>query len=342
MKVNRKAVLETLEAVQPGLSHEGTIEQSDCFAFRDGRVFTYDDEIACSAECELDITGAVLAKPLLELLQKLPEEVIELEIGEQCMRVKGQRRGADIRMHHDVLLAVDQIPWPDENDWRELPPDFNEAAEVVRQCVSKEDAYFALTCVHITPDYMEACDNVQATRYPLATGFESEMLIRSRAMLHLVNMVVTECAETDTWVHFRNAAGLTLSCRRYNEPYENLDDVVTVGGKPLVLPDGLEAAADIARIFSRDNVEDDKIEICLDKNRLTVIGEGQNGRYKEVKRLAYDGERLRFRIAPGMLKSVLARSKECHLAADRMWVDAGKFVYVTVLEPKYEENNENE
>lgn len=342
MQANRKALLETLESVQPGLSHEGTIEQSDCFVFQDGRVFSYDDEVACSAACDLELVGAVTAKPLLELLQKLPEEVVELELGEATLGVKGQRRKAEVRMQHEVLLAIDQIDWPEEDDWRELPKEFCEAAEVVRQCVGKDDSQFALTCLHITPKHLEACDNWQATRYPLKTGFASEMLIRSRAVLHLAHMSVVECAEGENWVHFRNAAGVSISCRRYMEDYESLDEIVKVDGSEITLPDGLETAADIARVFSRDNSENDKIELCLDKNRLSIVGEGQNGKYREVKRIDYKGERLKFRISPTMLKSVLARSLQCHISEERLWIDAGKFVYVTVLEPKAEEEPDAE
>jgi hypothetical protein len=332
MEVNRKALLEVLEAVQPGLSAEGTIEQSDCFVFRDGRVFTYDDEVACSAECSVEMTGAVRAKPLLELLNKLPEEVLEMEVTESELRVKGQRRKSGVRMEHEILLAVGAIGWPKEKDWKPLPSDFCEAAEVARQCVSKDSGAFSLTCVHIGPKFMESCDNDQATRYNLKTGFKEDALIRSRAVLHLGHMSVTEFAEAEGWVHFRNANGLTLSCRRYAEDFPDLTSVLEVNGSKVQLPEGLAAAADLARVFSKDSVENDKVQLSLRGNKLIVQGEGPTGWYRETKAVEYEGDDLMFRIAPSMLKSVLARSTECWLAEDKLWIDAGKFVYVTSLD----------
>ena len=46
MKINRKDLIKVLKKVQPGLASQEIIEQSGAFVFTDGRVFTYNDEIA--------------------------------------------------------------------------------------------------------------------------------------------------------------------------------------------------------------------------------------------------------------------------------------------------------
>lgn len=333
MEINRKALLGTLESVQPGLSTEATVEQSDCFLFRDGRVFTYDDEVACSSECSVEFTGAVKAKPLLELLQKLPEEVLEVEAGAKELKIKGQRRRSGVRMEEEVLLAVDQINWPEDDGWKDLPKDFCEAVEVVRQCVSKDEGSFSLTCVHITPEFVESCDNYQATRFRLNTGFEQVALIRSRAILHLAAMSVVQFAEGESWIHFRNASGITLSCRRYSEEYPDLEDILTIDGTVAVLPEGLGEAVELAKIFSRENSDTTNVELTLTQNRLTISGEGPSGWYREVKKVQYEGDDLTFHISPAMLKAVVARSLECTIAHDKLWIDAGKFTFLTALVP---------
>lgn len=331
MEVNRKALLAVLEAVQPGLNLDGSIEQSDCFVFNDGHVLTFDDELACCMSTEVDFTGAVKAKPLLELLQKLPEEVLLIDAAENELRVKGQKRKAAIKMEAEIKLPLDQIPMPDDLAWRKLPSDFCEAVEVVRQCASKDDSTFALTCIHLAPDFIESCDNYQASRYLIKTGFEQDVLIRNRAALHLANMSATEVAEQEGWVHFRNANGLTLSSRQYKEEYPQLEEVIDINGQRTTLPEGMEAACDLARVFTKDNADNDQIALLVDKNQLTVRGEGVGGWYKESKTIKYSGPELHFRITPAMLKNVLARSRECFVASNRLWIDAGKFVYVAML-----------
>lgn len=341
MEINRKAVLGALEAVQPGLSAEATVEQSDCFVFKDGRVFTYDDEVACSSDCPMEIEGAVRAKPLLELLQKLPEEVLEVEMGEKELKIKGQRRRSGVRMEEEITLAVNQIEMPGDDDWKDLPDDFCQAIGVVRECVSKDQGAFRLTCVHITPKHVESCDDQQAIRYKLKTGFKQEVLLRSRAVLHLGAMSVVQFAEGESWIHFRSASGLMLSCRRYSEEYIDLNEVLTIDGTKTSLPEGLVTAVDTAKVFSRENVDTTNVEIGLTKNRLVIRGEGPSGWYQEVKRVEYDGDDLMFHISPAMMRNITARSDECcFLSANRLWVDGTKFIYVTALVDKKDSHKE--
>ena len=63
-----------LEAVSPGLATREAIEQSSCFVFKDGRVMTFNDEVACSIDCELGFDGAVAAKPLRSAVWALEAE----------------------------------------------------------------------------------------------------------------------------------------------------------------------------------------------------------------------------------------------------------------------------
>lgn len=343
MEVSRKALLEALEAVRPGLSAEATIEQSDCFVFQNGRVFTYDDEVACSTACSLDITGAVKARPLLDLLGRLPEEMLDLSVQETELCVRGQRRKAGVRMEHDILLALGSIDWPAEEDWQDLPKDFVEAGEVVRQCVSRDGGAFALTCVHITPEFIESCDTQQATRYPMATGFQqATTLLRSRAILHIGTINPTKFVESESWIHFQNANGLCLSCRKYSEEYPDLADILAIDGTPVSLPDGLSTAADTANIFSKDTPDKDanQVEVTLSNHRLVIRSRGTDGWYQEVQGVDYEGTTMAFQISPALLKSVLARSQECVLSSNRLWIDAGKFTYVTALTVKSEQETE--
>src|SRR3990167_9772082 len=94
MRVSRDELLQSLEAVAPGLAKKDSVEQSSCFVFyADGRVATFNDEIACYHQTPLrNISGAVAADPLRQLLQKLKEEFLEKNVVEHELQVMGQSR----------------------------------------------------------------------------------------------------------------------------------------------------------------------------------------------------------------------------------------------------------
>ena len=83
MKINKSDLVSALEKVKSGLSSKEAILQSTSFAFLGGNVVTYNDEISLSHPVEgLEITGAVQATELYQLLKKLKQEEISLEVSE--------------------------------------------------------------------------------------------------------------------------------------------------------------------------------------------------------------------------------------------------------------------
>lgn len=330
MRVSRDVLLRTLEAVSPGLSPREIIEQSSCFVFKDGKVITFNDEIACQKDSPLtDVAGAVQADPLLTLLRKLQEEELDIEQTESELIVKGKGRRAGIRMEKDVLLPVDTVEQP--NEWKALDTDFGTAIGTVKECAGKDDSQFILTCVHITPTFVEACDNFQLVRYPIETSVQADALLRKSSISAVTGLDMTEFSESAAWLHFRNPAGLIVSCRRYLEDYPDLGNILEVNGDSLVLPGGLAEAAEKADIFSSVNSESNNLTIELKPGKLLIEGRGPSGWFQERKPIVYEGSELRFMIAPKLLIEITKRSNECKVAPGRLIVDNGKFRFVGCL-----------
>lgn len=328
MIVNRETLLRDLETIAPGLSSRDIIEQSSCFVFKNNRIYTYNDEICCSIESPLSIEAAVIAEPMLAILRRLTEEQVEISVDQEQLVIKGKARKACIRMYKEVLLPVDTVEV--SNEWRELPEGFLEAVKLCCECASKDESQFILTCVHIHPNWIEACDNQQAGRYHLDTGFTNSVLVRRDSLKNIVSVGVTEVGLTENWLHFKSANGLTISCRRYVEQYPDLNSIVAIQGQPIRLPKGLIEAAENAKIFSSQNVEDDTILLTIEQDRVKVEGEGANGRYKEVRKASYNGKGIRFRISPSLLQNLLSKHHECFVSTNRISLQLGKFNYVTV------------
>jgi len=131
MHIQREVFLQTLESVQPGLSPKEILEQSSCFIFRDGEVFTFDDEIACRATSGLDksFNRAVPGAKMLEILRKLPEDELEVTPKEAELLFTGKGRKLAIRLEAEIVLPVESIEQP--KDWTPLHEDFTDAIQVV-------------------------------------------------------------------------------------------------------------------------------------------------------------------------------------------------------------------
>lgn len=341
--VSRQEFMSQLESISPGLSPREIIEQSSCFVFEDGYVMTYNDEVACKLKLDMDITGAVQAKPLMAVLQRLPEETIKIKVDEGEMRVIGKRRQAGIRMDNDVTLPFKNVDTPKK--YQTLHEDFLDAISMVSECAGTDENMFWTTCVHIHPKWVEACDNFQITRCRMPTGIKEATLVRNTAIKHIVQLEMKQYCLTSKWLHFRNKQGLVLSCRRYTEDFPSLKNFIALeNGTPTTLPKGLAEAAERANIFSEENADNNLVSVVLKPGKLRIKGEGVSGWFSETKKIKYKGSPLEFMIAPKLLVEITKRHNDCEISADKLKVNGGKFVYVSLLgNPEDEElDNENE
>jgi DNA polymerase III sliding clamp (beta) subunit (PCNA family) len=326
--VNRELLIQQLESVEPGLSTKDVVEQSSCYVFDKGKVMTFNSEIACMQDCDIGITGAVPAAPMLALLRKLTEDDIEISEEESGLLIKGKNKKVSITRQSSVELPINEVERPTK--WRKLPDDFLKAVNMVHHCAGHDSAQFSLTCVHITPEFVEACDNYQLTRYQIDTGVKSAILVRRDSIKHIYNLGMTELAETDTWMHFKNETGMVLSCRRYEDEYQDYNELLNFEGAPIILPKGLGASADKAGIFTEDS-EDGHITIELMKGKVRIKGSGNFGRYRETKPIKYDGEEFAFTIAPQLIMEITSKHSKAKITTGRLKVDMGPAQYVSCL-----------
>lgn len=340
MQVGREELLRKLELVQPGLSDKELIEQSGCLVFTGGRVVTFNDEVSCRAPSSLNgVEGAVPAKKLLELLRKLTEDSLDLYEEEGRLIVKGKRKASGIRMEKEVLLAYKTVERPKKGDWRELDPEFLQAVEVVQHCATSDQSMPVLTCVHIHPKWLEACDDYQICRYRIKTGVERPVLVKRDHLKQVVALGVTQFAETPGWIHFRSDE-VTVSCRRYLDEYKDVSAAFEVEGQDINLPKGLVEAAERAALFC----EEDLVTVKIGPGRLRVESEDATGWYYESKKSTYAGPALEFLIPPGLLAELTKKYNACTVSDIKLKVTGEKWQYVTRLnapgegQPKEDDN----
>lgn len=339
-RIQREEFIRQLEAVQPGISQRGVLEQSESFVFRKGRVLTFNGEVACKGKSCLPVefTGAIKADKILDLLRKLPEDELDVQFSDAELILSGKRRQLGLRVEKEIALPVHMVEKPGE--WKKLHDDFGEAIGIVGACASTDQSQFEYTCIHIHPKWIESTDRKQICRWNLDTGVEKPVLCKQSSIKHVKMLGMTEFCETKAWIHFKNANGLQLSCLRYMEDFPDLATFLKVNGEPAIFPKQLSEAADKAQVFSSENGEGNLITIDLKPGKLKIRGEGVSGWYSETKKVKYDGKPLLFMVSPVILGELVKSHSQVFIAPGALKVDGGAFaIVICLLRPQKQEEN---
>lgn len=331
--ISRSDLLHKLESVVPGLSPTGIVEQTDNFVFKNGRLITFNHDVACRiiSGFPKELEVAITAKPLMDLLSKLDDEDLEVALNEEYLVVRGKRNEeGGVRISNEIVLQLDAVERPKK--WQKMNKRFTEAIGMVQECATKDATKTILSCVHIHPEFVEACDNYQIARYNLDTFVQEPILVKRDSIKKIISLDMTEFCETESWMHFKNPSGLILSCRRYVESYKDMTSYIEIkNGKPITLPRGLEEAVSKATIFSKENEDDDSVMINLRPGKVRIHGVGASGYYKRRFKIKYRGAPLEFMIAPNVISQIAKRHNECLIDGEKMKVEGGRWVYVTSL-----------
>lgn len=332
MKVEKAEFLGKLQSVSSGLMPKGIIEQGNTFVFKDGNIYTYNDEVSCLVPSGLEpsILGAVMAGPLLALLGALEEEELDVEFEKTRMLVTGKNRRANYKLQQSILLPLSNVDKPKE--WKKLPEGFSEGLALVQECAGTNRKEFGLMCIHITDKWMEACDRFQMARYLCKLPVEEGLLVPKNSIKGIVQLGMTSFSVTDSWVHFRNPTKLQIACRKYADDYKDMSAYFNKEkGKQIVFPKGLVEASSRAEIFSKEDADDNKIQVEIRPDKIKIKGMGISGEYYEIKKLQYQGPNRMFRISPKILVTIVDRHTECTITDREVRADVDKFSYIAAL-----------
>jgi hypothetical protein len=334
MRVNKEDFLNAVESVQPGVATREKIEQSSAVTFRNGEILSFNDEVFCRCPSGLPETyqGAVKSSTLVNLLRRLPDESIDVEFKEQ-MIITGKRKESGLDLEAELSPHLDSVEQPEE--WTPLHEEFIDALALVQECAGKDQMKFYLTCVHLTPKWLEATDNLHMARYRLKTGLKGRCLVAKDSIKHVVTLGATHFCEGESWMHFKGPAGLVLSCRRQQDVEQFRSDDMTrffeATGEPIKLPKGLAESTETAEIFSSENADDNAVMVSLSPGKIEIKGQGVTGWYKERKKISYSGPALTFTIGPALLVKIVKDYNEAEVSDSFLKVTGGKWTYLSCL-----------
>jgi len=292
VKVNRNE-LESNLGFAGMLVKKSSIPGGDCFHFDGkGKVWAFNSfgSFVVVGGVGEGIKGAVLAEPFLSLLTKLNEDEVDFRVEGNELRVSCSNKEAGI-LFRDYAEASESIneacnvfsssSFFDDSGWTALNENFLTFLDEAVGCVSKNIGSFVLECVHITPEFIEACDGFQMVRFRLNTGFKDafkDTLLSGEDCGLIVKFAPKEFKQLDSWVVFRRD-GMYFFVKKWEMHYVDLAELLNRDGVPIKLEVDIESAIERASVFVDDLVWG--IRVKLGKDSMILESKGASGWYRE-------------------------------------------------------------
>lgn len=335
MDVDREYLIDALEKVRPGLSKREMVEQSTSFAFMDGHVTTYNDEISVSHPVpDLEgINGVVEAEPLYNLLKKMDAAKIKLRLAESKIKVSGGRSRANLTLHGEVRMPLEEIDEP--AGWYELTDanSFMDALRFAHLSCSRDMTRPILTCVHLTSEgCIESSDNYRITRLVVDDAPETNCLIPASSIRSLLQYDVTYMGVGNGWAHFSTSDETVFSCRMHRGEFPDVESLLDVRGDDLDLSGLDQTAIDRSMIFAaRDRELDEEIRVTIGDGKLKVSSSAEFGDYRESLEFGDAGPNASFAINPSLLKDILGRSTAARIGDGKLKFEGDNWEHVIAL-----------
>lgn len=344
MIIEKAKLQEALKIVEPGLADKEIpyLEQAKSFAFIDGRIITYNDEISVSHPIEgwTEIEGVVQAQKLYDLLSKLSSKELDIFINKKSeLVIKAGKAKAGLTLQTEFKLPLGEtIP---KSKWKPLPEDFLEAIRMTVKSASNDPTDPILQNLHVNQTgFIESSDAYRVVRFTLKDELPVDtFLFPAKSASELLKIDPVEIAEGEGWIHFKTEAGTIFSCRIVLEEFPDTRSHLDVTGSRIVFPDTLKEIIGRAMVFAqRRNQLEEKIIVTLKSNVVKVRSEAESGWFEEESPATFkDKDPIIFMATPHLLKDVLNETSACVINDKRSKIkfEGSNWQYMVAL--RYEE-----
>ena len=335
MKVDRKEILSSCKLAFAAVGDGKLLPASDKFIFKDEKVFTYNDVMGVCIDCNVGFEGAVDADMFIKLMDKFPDEEIDIVLeDEEELILQGKRRKAGMA----VFDEEPQVPEVPRKGYSKLSEGFVGKLQKAARTCGSDMTNFLFTCVHIAPNVIEACDGARIYCAGGETGFDKDFLLPGDTANVLASYEITHVQIKGDWCYFklRDFEGVMV-LRGTDDDYMSEEKIAEIlemgGGEKVVFPTGLVNMIERAVVIS-GNDYDAKIEIVLKKNRMLLKAQKEKGWYQEKKKVKYKGKGIGFGIHPLFLSEMLEKTKRVVVdsVAGKMKMVTGDEHFVVVLQ----------
>jgi len=316
--INRKELLAKLQMVAVGLAEKESIPQSLCFAFDNGRIFTFRADVGvCTPFPQgADLKCAVPGQMLLSLLRKMKSDEVSLELMEGELHVKGGRIKAKLIVNANVELPFDQYIKPPAKLTKLpfTPKQFSEGVKTVSFSICNDTQTMQLYGIHVGSDsegtFVESTDKTRMTRrYVSDKVCEIDLKIIADYIKALVSIEPVEYAFNEGWYYFKCKDGTIYACTVPEKPYPDLQKVKIENEKAemvtVTFPASVDSILDIANDFAVDTMACDGILlVTVAEGKAKFYVKGDHGEFNERCKVKSSGD-VKMAFHPKKLLEVL-------------------------------------
>ncbi len=337
MQIKRNKLLKRLDLASCGLSSKISTTGSK-FIFGKGMITAFSEEIIARVKGFDDIDCCVSSSELLGLIKKFPDETIELKQSNAHneLRIRGKNRKAGIPIHDEESLVSlrKSLPKLKSVKWISLSEElFNRLKNAALVC-GRDDSFDVTSCVHVTPDVIESCDNYKLYRCPCQTGFNSKVFIPGKSIYMLRNLTPTHFASADNWLHLKLKGGIiSIRCREFGK-YMPLKKLCDDSGEIIQIPSKLKSVIERAEITTSSIDYSTTVSITLSKNAIQVKSRSDKGWFNEKIKADYNGPKFGFNVRPDLITQMIGHSDSVKIKGDKMTVIADGAYFVIALQPR--------
>jgi hypothetical protein len=306
MEIVKAELLHSLEMVQPAIADKEILEQSTSFAFNEDTVLAFNNEIQISHPIpNLNFTGAIKAKELHSILQKIPNDIIQLKKEKNQIVLSADKIKIGLFLQSKIKLPeIQRI-----KKWSSIPKDFIEGLNFCKLSCESKTKSTVLSYIHINKKgVIESSDGYKVSTYKLSKKVtDKSFLLSLSAVNELVKYPIKKIAIKKNWVHFKTKLGTIFSCRLYSDEFPNIRKIIKFEGKKVFLPIELTTILDRAKIFSKSELQREEIiEISIKKKKIKIFAKTEIGWIKDaIKTILWNKKEISFQINPNHLIFVL-------------------------------------
>ena len=332
--MNRKALIEALQKVMPGIdSKETLMEGADSFMFDKDYIRTFNDFISVSYKFETGLECMVKGKEFFQILQKLESEEVKLLVlddgkfqlsgGKTTLKMPmADKKGFEKTLADNIILST--------VDWHHLPESFSKGLQNCVIFAANNDIYASLCAVSIGSDGIVSSDNFRASWYHECLDPKEPFVIPIKAAIELAKVEdIKKYAMKGSWIHFETSHGAVFSVKKtaIDFPRNAIIKFMTFDklGEKHLFPKALLKAIGRASVISSETVDGKQfVSITLDaKGNMVVTGSKQLGEVKE--KIAPDKEwsfpkGFTLNINPKYFSNILSVNREFYIKDEKYLV----------------------
>lgn len=324
-----------LSAASVGASSKEVLDQSNCFLFTGETLVTFNSEVFAITKNPLPgVQGAVPYRDFLDMVQKFPDDTLEVDMDGEEIRLSGKRRKAGLVISSEIRTPFDSVPKP--GGMAEIPPEFmGSLIQAAHTCGSDENKPFTMA-VHVTPEMVEACDLFRLFRASFQTGVHGDIVVPASAIRSIASISFHKASVKDGWLHLRSKKKHRVSVRCLSDGnYPNLTETLEVRGKPtkVKLPENLKEIISRAEVMQDSGLgKESLVSVTIDKGKLSIRAKKNTGWYRESQKVKYKGRKLAFQVHPKLLQEVFTKARNVTVDGNRMRIKDGDTTFLVVLE----------